>query len=502
MFHRSAPGALLPTKSEVAQALAASVVWARERDLPDPVAHRDFVALPQLFHERLAERARQGRFPLAAERYPLPKDGGGARTMAWMDPFDDIALRVLVGRCSASMRRVCNDDVLFSYRLVADGPGWTTLAPKQATALRRERGLDLLHSPATAALGVFDVRNYYPSVDIERLGSQLAGIGAPAGAVGVLVAALGVLGEESGLPGLPIGFEGSGPLGNVYLLPADSVLRGGRVGLVRYTDDSWLFLRRTRDWEAARAEYETLLAGLTLVLHESKSDVHDRVWGDPEGVISHSLLDYVTGGGSKRVSADEAQELLDEGERQRDWRVVRFALGALRGHQDARGVLFLESHTHAFDQVAKSAADYLIGVSQDPVMRRRIDPAWLTDLATRPGESATLAGQLHACRALSKLRPNTGLGSRLYELAVTPGSNQARIPLQTWAAFAWSTSEHWKSGRAVEGARDKGSLSLRRSFVLGCALRRDLGKKSARQVRGLTKFEPDLGPTVEYALAT
>jgi hypothetical protein len=156
LFHRKAPGALTPTRAEVAKSLSASTDWARQRDLPDPVAHKDFIAASGLFDDRLHERIRQGRFPLGADKFSLPKENGGVRQMLWMDPFDDIALRVPVGRAGAAMQRACSSSV-FSYRLTSVGPGWRTLDHRQANALRRAEGLALLHDPKCGAMGTLDV---------------------------------------------------------------------------------------------------------------------------------------------------------------------------------------------------------------------------------------------------------------------------------------------------------------------------------------------------------
>jgi hypothetical protein len=138
LFHRRAPGALSPTRAEVAKALPASAGWARQRDLPDPVAHKDFIAASGLFDYRMHERIRQGRFPLGADKFPLPKENGGVRQMLWMDPFDDIALRVLVGRASAAMQRACSTSVL-SYRLTSVGPGWRTLDHRKSGRILEHR---------------------------------------------------------------------------------------------------------------------------------------------------------------------------------------------------------------------------------------------------------------------------------------------------------------------------------------------------------------------------
>jgi hypothetical protein len=500
LFHRGAPGAVAPARSEVKAALEASVGWAKARDLPDPAAHADFVAHAELFHERLIERARLDRFPLAADKFPLPKEKGGVRQMLWMDPYDDIALRVLIGRASPAMRKACSDDV-FSYRFTSVGAGWQTLDHKEANGKRRDLGLALLHDPRCRALGTLDVTNYYPTIDLELLKTQLVDVGAPRGAVDVLCTALRTVAEDSRTAGLPIGFEGSGPLGSAYLLPADGVHALGRVGLIRYTDDTWLFLRSVDEWEAARDEYVSLLRDLGLALNEDKSRVYDAVWDFPEEVISHGAIAYVTEGGSRTVTADEAADMLGDAVDAKDWTAIRFCLTTLKRTSDARGVRILSEHDGVFDMVAGNATDYLVVLARSSMARRKIDPEWLLGLATRPGDQRTLAGQLHACRALAALDTSKEVGRKLYELAFNPREQQQRVPLQTWAATAWASSKHWKASRAIDGVRDKGSLSVRRAFVLGCAAR-TLSKSDAKHVKGTSKVEPDLIPTIEFALAT
>jgi hypothetical protein len=274
-----------------------------------------------------------------------------------------------------------------------------------------------------------------------------------------------------------------------------------RVGFVRYTDDSWLFLRNPGEWENARDEYVALLKELGLELNLAKSELYTKMWDDPESVIRHAGIAYATEGGSKRISTDEALEMLGDAARDKDWTAARFCLTTLKQAGDPRGVKVLETASDVFDMIAGNAADYLVVLARNSVARRKVDHDWLLELATREGDSATLFGQLHACRALAELQTSKDTGRQLHELAFQPKEQQARVPLQAWAATAWASSAHWKVSRAIDGVRDKGSLSVRRALVLGCAAR-TLSKPNAKHVRSLTKLEPDLGPTVEYALAT
>jgi hypothetical protein len=383
IFDRREPGGLLPGRGETIPALKVARSWARSRDLPDPVGYADLAAQPELFHEQLIERIRQHRFPIGAARYPLPKPGG-IRRLTWLDPYDDIGLRVLVGRMTAMLKKACHRDQIFSYPLASTGAGWSTVPYRLAQNHRREHGISLLNDPRCRALGVFDVADYYASIDVELLASQLLEHNAPLGAVSALRATLKHLTESAGVTGAPIGFEGSGPLANLYLLPADDVAAGTRLGFVRYTDDSWLFLRELEAWDDARAEYQARLAELSLRLNETKSKVYDTFWDDASGVIRHGLLDSHTEGDTKRISTDAAVEVLNAATEEPDWQAFRFAMGALKSDQDPRGLDHLESHPELFDQEPRIAADYLTQLAKKPAARRRIDPEWVVDLADRP----------------------------------------------------------------------------------------------------------------------
>ena len=491
-------GGLRPSRGEIASALSAARGWAQARDLPDPAGYVDLAAQPEVFYEQFGERVRQDRFPIGATRFPLPKPGG-TRNLTWLDPYDDMGLRVLVGRMTAMIKRACDRAYVFSYPLASTGPGWSTLSHRHAQAQRRDRGISLLNDPRCRALGVFDVAEYYASIDLDVLADQLLTLNAPAGAVRALRGALESLAESTGVTGLPIGFEGSGPLANIYLLPADDVAASVRLGFVRYTDDSWLFLPQLGDWQYARDEYESRLARLGLHLNETKTQVHDAFFGDAAGIIRHGLLDSITEGDTKRVSADEAVDILNAATEEPDGQAFRFAMGALKNDQDPRGLEHIEAHCELFDQEPKVVADYLVQLAKKPAVRRRIDPEWIVDIADRPGNGRTLAGQLHACRVAYHLHLNKKQGERVHELARS-SQHQGHIPLQVWAATAWTTSDHWKDSRATEAARDKGTLSVRRAFVLGFE-NREPGKSAVRHIRELARIEPDLRPTIEFVLA-
>ncbi|MCA1696774.1 MAG: hypothetical protein LC749_19750, partial [Actinobacteria bacterium] len=285
--------------------------WARRRDLPDPCGWDDFADQPELFFDQLSARVRAGRLPISADRFTLPKAGNptGLRILSWLDPYDEVALRVLSGRTIPAIEASRGSEI-YSYPLGAEPPAWRTGRHGPAIRARRELGLTLLADKRCIGLGSLDVEDYFRSVDMRKTADGLLQLGCPIGAVEALAGILTNLAELGGPGGLPIGFEGSGVLANAVLYPLDSVLRD-LVPFVRYTDDVWLFPRASGDWESQVAAATSVLETLSLRLHPQKVWLWIKPWDEPENIIRNRMLDSITAAADpKNVSADSAFELL------------------------------------------------------------------------------------------------------------------------------------------------------------------------------------------------
>ena len=386
--------------------------------------------------------------------------------MLWTDPYDEIALRVLVGRASGRCEgRVPTTSSATAWRRLGQVRArWTTGKPMLSGELQGSLSSTtrnaMLSERSTSA-----TTTRRSSWICSRVNSR--SWAHPLGQSTRFARRSESLPRTRRTTGLPIGLESSGPLGSVYLLSADSVHALGRIGLVRYTDDSWLFLRSTTEWDSARDEYVALLKDLGLQLNHDKSDVHDKVWDDPEEVIRHGGIAYATDGGSKKMSADEANEMLGDAVRSKDWKAIRFCLTTLKRSTDAWWV--------------ESPACTPRRVRHDRRKRGRLHDGprgatrWRGGRSTRTGSStwrrvtairATLFGQLHACRVLAALQTTKMSAGSSWSSRSHPCEQQAKIPLQTWATTAWASSAFWNPSRAIDGVIDKGSLSIRRAFVL------------------------------------
>jgi hypothetical protein len=467
--------------------------------LPDPAGWEDLASRPDLVHERLQVRIRDDRFPFKPYRFPLPKPGKGeVRVMSWIDPYDEVALRALMGRCTPALVRSWNPTEVCSYEVVAPGPRWWVADHRTGNVRRRATAEKHMAHRRFRALAVLDIRNYYASISLDVLTKLMLDARCPEGAVRALINILGAHHDLSGIPGLPIGFDGSGVLANAYLAPADLVLRPLAIGLVRYTDDTWAFLDHDR-WDQVRESYATALKDLRLTLHPVKSRLVPAALADE--VVHNADLDYLTGGNTRSVPADEALDLLtaqaDLSPRLRDGAQVHFALGALRRHQDARGIGVIENAPDLLDEEPTSVGKYLCAVAAHPPTRRRLDDGWLAERASRSPHKLTLAGQVQAARAATVKGLAKTEGRRFLDLATDPALYD-QVPLRAWAAAAWSASRDWKLDTAIGAIEHLGEFSVRRAFTNG-ARGRPLPERMASKREHLLRVDPDLAPSVVWA---
>ncbi|MCC5952463.1 MAG: RNA-directed DNA polymerase [Acidimicrobiia bacterium] len=496
---RDLKGGHLPGRRELELAANASRDWAQSRDIPDPLGFADLAHDAELLRDVVKQRAIGGRFPRRVVRCPLPKRGG-LRVISCLDPIDEIALRVLVGRCVPAISQKLIGGAVLSHPLTSTDQGWQYVDHREAARRRREQGLVLLRDTQCAGLGTFDVTNYYGSVDLGRLGGALGG--APPGAVDALIEILRALPGAGGCSGLPVGFEGSGCLGGVYLLPADQVLASRRLGLIRWTDDSWLFLRRRVDWHDALNEYEDRLEALGLQLNRDKSAFHSKLFHDPESIISNGTIDSIVVEGEP-VDVDAGRRLLleelDRPDSDVDFTVLRFALKSLERELPPDTAAIVVDNPRLWSLVPKECGDLLGQLARVRSGRRQIDEGWLIERITSPCEvPAEVAGKVHAARVATKLRLGAAAGEELHGVATS--AEPGHYPVRPMAALAWTKSDHWKPSRAVEGALDAGHLTLQRSFIAGFKKRSDY-KARQKDWKRLRAEEPDLAPTLAWAAA-
>ena len=482
-----------------------------ERDLPDLDSWADFGAAPELVHQRLVFRLANGRCPSVTNTLPLPKPGKPElRKMAWLNPYDELYYRIIVGRVASTVDAALGQDV-YSYRLRDTSPAWVIEDARQAFQRRLERGKRLLSDQRCNAMAVSDIRNYYPSIKPQILETVLDQTDAPHGAVRLInrflresygavrlinrfLRELASLGAPSGLP---VGPEASGILGNIALLGLDDSIAAHVLGHVRYMDDSWLYLQSESEWPDVYATYAAFVSTLGLEVNHSKVEIHSRVGDDAELAMQHGHIAYLVSGFSRyrtpSMATREIRSLLAHDEP--DWTLVKFFLGTLRFQESTNGLDILYDHPNMLHEIPLSVGKYLVALTANRESRRKIDRDWLVEQATGTCSPRSLAGQLQVCRAASHIQTGKRHGRLLEELA-TDTRLRRHVPLQAWAARAWGSSKAHKTGRAVEYACHQGDFSVRRAFTLTLRPGSSTSTRRSTWKRKLVSVEPDLAPTL------
>jgi hypothetical protein len=79
------------TKAEIRASLVVGGRLASEGEMPDPVGWVDLTSRPDETVAAVVERLAKGRTPRRGQVFRWPKEKGGYRPMAWIDPLDQLA---------------------------------------------------------------------------------------------------------------------------------------------------------------------------------------------------------------------------------------------------------------------------------------------------------------------------------------------------------------------------------------------------------------------------
>jgi len=494
------------TFDEVAAHLECGAPWAAGRDIPDIAGWADLVASPGAVLKCLERRLAVGRCPTVSTTVPLPKPGSDElRWMIWMDPVDELWMRILVGRVVKPIESVINRAAreagveVLSYRVASFVPAWQLKEHRSAYKWRRNRGLELLGRERCTGVGTLDIRQYYPSTGPDELAEALIRISVDqvtAHALREFLATSTKLGSHSGLP---IGAEASGILGNLSLLGADLAAAPLTLGHIRYTDDVWLFLDREDAWEEVMETYRIVTQRQGFVLNDAKTRYHAKADGDAEAIMMNGRVDSLIASSLDGYVTPELA--LGELEHQAaqttpDWTSIRFALGALARARSASGLQFLYNNLKILTEVPTSACNYVLALAEHRSHRQLVDRDWIMEIITNPRSGRTVAAKIHACRIIKRLGVGKKHGQALETLALLSGQPR-NVPLQAWAATAWGRSKACKPSKAFEYACSVGDLSVRRAFALSIDPLSASSRKCRYWARHLEAVEPDLAPALE-----
>lgn len=470
------------------------------RDVPDVLGFEDYALRPDVTLELVHQRMSEDTLFVDHRLFPLPKADGGHRGLTVLSPVAELALRTYVGRCSSAVRAAVDERHVLNGLIRSPGPGWFSADFRDQHRLRRELQRHYYDADSTQAVGFLDVKKFFPSCRHDWLGTKLGELHSPTGATEVLVEMLSGLFPTG--RGLPIGFEGSGALANLFLLPLDAALVAERLEFVRWTDDIDVFLSESERGPDVLELADEVLRSAHLQLNDSKSCVM------PKGpAAEHRLLDPARDSVLVGDAVDNVRTRLDVEVWLKEWGIagdlppahLRSYLGILRSDGDAGAVEYLAEFPEWIDREPRSVGDYLSELNNRADARAALDPDWLLERAIgRTPTPATEAGQLHMCRVLAGYRLDEARGGRLLDFAMAPEILLRHPVLGAWAIRAWSASQSWSKANAMNVIDAVQHLDYRRATIVGFASRKPA---SPAALRDRARFDPEVAPAIEFALA-
>lgn len=483
------------SRGEMRAALEVLGPASASRELPDPIRWADLLHASDATVAVLARRLDEGRSPRGGEVLRWPKEKGGYRPMAWLDPFDQLAYHGVVGRFAPAVAASIDYDHVLSTRVVGLAPRWQLEPYGKGLAERTKRGLLLLERHPL--LGLLDIKSFFPSIRRPALESTLGALPLHGPSVEWLLDWLDSLDAMRGISGLPTGFDASHVLASALLVGCDTMLAELGVPFMRWVDDTWMFLNHPGHFRQLRDLYAERLAPLGLELHPDKSQ--PLIGLDALNEVKRTAISYVEDEvrGEGETSRAAARELFgfaleDLGARKSE---LRFALSALGRHRDPVPLDALRDEGDLLRYGPKHWVKYLRSMMGAGPSRKLVGDDWLVTQATAPVTKASGYQNLLYLQVAAGLHLSKDLGRRVFEVAKTEGGSNA--PLRVWAAHVWGRSHAFKPNLAVEQVEERGDFSTRRAFALTLKPRRD----DANMPKWLTRVrlaDPELEPTATW----
>jgi hypothetical protein len=483
------------TNTEIRAALEIGGPLAGRTELADPVAWADLCADPDATAKVVRSRLDTGRTPHRGQVFRWPKEKGGYRPMAWLDPLDQTILRGIVGRLATPIAASVDDSAVLSARLTTRSSKWELEPWGKAIAERRRRGLALLEQHPV--MGLMDVKEFFPSVRRKAIEDTIGTLPVHAATFEFVLDWLDELSEVSGIKGLPTGHEASRVLANGLLVPGDDLLSSLGVPFLRYVDDTWFFVDQPSEFFTISDKYREVLAGLGLELHPTKTTwVDDLVaQNEIERLAIGYFEDVLDDPGPQGLSAGlELFEFSLEDPVQRKSELRR-ALRALQGHRNPRPLDALREDGELLRVATHGWVRYMRAMMANKPTRRLVGDDWLVEQATRKVTKDDSYSNLLYLQALSKVQLDKKLGRTIFDLATNEGGWCA--PVRVWAAHVWGHSDAFNPHSAVEQVEERGDYSTRRAFALTLVRKRS-DRKLGQWARRVRLADSELEPTAQW----
>lgn len=477
--------------ADVHATVQAGASWVQTRDIPDVIGWADFRTVPDLAAAAINERRNRGVIVSAAHHFPHPKGFGPAnRWMTVVDPLDEVAFRIDIGRVAHHLDGALGAEVL-SYRLKTAGPGWTVGDFKYGVGERRRRLVATLDR-SFRGVGALDVANYYPSIDLGALRATLMELGVPKADADPLMAMLHAWQDIWNVRGVPVGPEASGLLGNVMLVCVDAEVAERCDVFTRYTDD-YLVSIDDEAFAGLVAVVGEALTRISLELNDSKVQHRSERQGAEMLLIDPAISDLAR---SLSIDAERGVQLVREAiaveahaEAPNETR-FRWCLKVLLNRGDSFAVPLFEANPSLARMSPKGFGAYMSKMAT----ARKVDHEWLVSTIVAEPTPDTAAVQMHAALACSQVRISKSVIRPVEVLALHPGTN---VPLRVAAVGMWAASEGGKLGQALDAAVAVGLPQHRRALIAASRCWPEGRKRSI----GLTKLRvvaPEAAPTIQW----
>jgi hypothetical protein len=322
----------------------------------------------------------------------------------------------------------------------------------------------------------------------------LADAGATDAQVELVAATVTEIDGIAGVTGLPIGPEGSAPLGTIALVTVDRLIERLGFDMFRWMDDITIWGVSPEDIDAVVAAVASELALLGQALNPDKT-----TYDDAEEVFDRERSTDDGAPGPAAIFDGDPVGWLREAAAANVTSDVKFVLGGLRVREDPAALEVLRDYPWILERFPKQASSYIRAVRDDHASRVE----WVQDYLAEPITSTTAPAHLHLARSLTPELLPPRLGALLFERGANlEGTEYSCLADHLLAAGGRSAEKlGTRRSRSLEFAHEAGSLDGRRA-VLTAFQKGGINPVGKKGLAALARAEPELIPTIEYVKAT
>jgi hypothetical protein len=272
----------------------------------------------------------------------------------------------------------------------------------------------------------------------------------------------------------------------------DVLLRRFGLSFVRYVDDIVIFCQSEGEFWRVSEALSHQLSYIGQDLNWAKNEYH--LCGDGVHEAGAASLDEIASDFEEGDAEGGLWAALEAGDAER----VRFLLGGLRSHSDPSGIAPLRAYRWAVRELPRQAMSYLRTVREFVG-----DWDWLHEELLEGGGAPRAAAALHIAHSLQREETPATLGTAMFDLALRlPPREFGPLRAMLLAAAARSQERgKVKTRRAIDLLDAEGDLGCRRALVGSLTACGSLSGSARMALRSVQRLDPDLVPTVEWALA-